>query len=847
MIPSVLVAFLALGFAVLAPAGASAAPVVLNEYNAVDDALYLDAPEASDPVWGRRPGNGGDWFEVVVVEDHVDLRGWEFVVRNDSGGASEESFLLKLSTNAVWADLRRGTLVTFSEELENNASDYQPAAGRWWLNVRAAPDTGGTYVAVTCIAPACDPATANWKVSNNNWQLTIRNAASATVYGPAGEGVSPASGVGSGEVFKLESTPTAATTPLANYQDGTSSSFGQPNRYAAGTMVQDFSTLRSVVPYEPLVDVRINEVATHTDPGVDWVELHNVTDHDVDLSGWFLSDRFDQLDQWEFPSGAMIEAGGYLVIDEATMGFAFRSACGEAAILSAGDGLAPTGPRDFLEFGPAETGMTMGRYPEPSGDMHRLLDGTPGSGNVPERTGPVVLNEIHYHPADPVLPSTLDAEFIELRNLTSSAVALTTDYGADGVRPWKISGGVDFEFATGTVVPADGFLVVTSFDPAIDTAHLAELRATFSIPPSVPIVGPYAGRLSNLRDTVRLKRPDTPEADGDICGGIGNPTPYVPYVVVDEVTYGDNGEWPVEADGSGASLERVNAMAASDDAANWEANRLATATPGRSNSVFGAMNSAQQKCANALNRAFAKVAKAGADTAYSCLRLAEASALPFGSDFEGCLALDGDGRIAKASASTLASFASSCPDLVPIAPVPGSFGPDAPESVIDAASKVAESVLHDTFGDDLDQALVLSQTDSALANCQRTVARAIFKCADVRYKVFNDCKKAGLRGGTFFEERDLAACIAADPYGKTTTACGATAGRVHLAVTSACTLVGVALEDAFPACATASAADVAACVERSTACRACLAWNAADDLRKDCDPIDDGLDNDTCP
>ena len=65
--------FIALVISLLLGIGvAVAAPVILNEYNAVDDTKWLDkngltASTKSDTYFGRVAGNGGDWFELVVV------------------------------------------------------------------------------------------------------------------------------------------------------------------------------------------------------------------------------------------------------------------------------------------------------------------------------------------------------------------------------------------------------------------------------------------------------------------------------------------------------------------------------------------------------------------------------------------------------------------------------------------------------------------------------------------------------------------------------------------------------------------------------------------------------------
>ncbi|MFN0213088.1 MAG: CotH kinase family protein [Saprospiraceae bacterium] len=73
------------------------------------------------------------------------------------------------------------------------------------------------------------------------------------------------------------------------------------------------------VPDPPVV---INEVmASNTSTAVDeagqyedWIELHNLTDQDLDLSGYALSDNPANLRKWEFPTGTSIPAQGYLIV-----------------------------------------------------------------------------------------------------------------------------------------------------------------------------------------------------------------------------------------------------------------------------------------------------------------------------------------------------------------------------------------------------------------------------------------------------------------------------------------------------------------------------------------------------
>ena len=222
-------------FSTATPSGGNVVPakgLILNEYNAVAPSEFLDNSN-QDIYWGREQGNGGDWFELVVTVDHLDIRGWELVVSDDTGGLGETVVSLFFSADALWSDLRAGTIITVSEQLPDDVS-YDPPSDDWWINVRAAAAGTGQYIDAT-----------DFDVSNDNWQLTIKNASAETVFGPAGEGVFPAVGVGNDEIFKLEEDPNPFIEVVANYNDGTSSTFSRPNIYGGGIYVQDFSTLRT--------------------------------------------------------------------------------------------------------------------------------------------------------------------------------------------------------------------------------------------------------------------------------------------------------------------------------------------------------------------------------------------------------------------------------------------------------------------------------------------------------------------------------------------------------------------------------------------------------------------------
>lgn len=46
----------------------------------------------------------------------------------------------------------------------------------------------------------------------------------------------------------------------------------------------------------------------------DWVELYNRSSQPVDISGWYLTDKQNNLDKWQFPQGTIIQPNAYLIV-----------------------------------------------------------------------------------------------------------------------------------------------------------------------------------------------------------------------------------------------------------------------------------------------------------------------------------------------------------------------------------------------------------------------------------------------------------------------------------------------------------------------------------------------------
>jgi spore coat protein CotH len=102
----------------------------------------------------------------------------------------------------------------------------------------------------------------------------------------------------------------------------------------------------------------------------DWIELYNLTNERIDLSGYFLSDNESRPSKWTFPDGVYIEADEYLIIwadDETNQGNLHSnfklSASGEVILLSDRDTIL----MDSVVFGVQSNNMTMARKPNGEG------------------------------------------------------------------------------------------------------------------------------------------------------------------------------------------------------------------------------------------------------------------------------------------------------------------------------------------------------------------------------------------------------------------------------------------------------------------------------------------------
>jgi hypothetical protein len=320
----------------------------------------------------------------------------------------------------------------------------------------------------------------------------------------------------------------------------------------------------------------INELLAHAHAEAsDWVELYNAGSVPVHVGGWFLSDNKNDLKRYQIAAGTIIGPHGYLVLYETLhfgnpldpgvrKPFAFTENGEMAYLYSGNDEVFP----DYLieqSFGASETGYPFGRYRTSLGtyDFVTMSMPTPGAANAYPRVGPVVIEEIMYHPM-----TDADAEYVELLNISGEVVTL---FDFTMMLPWRLTD----DTGVNVWLPVDPPVTLQPGEPLLLVRDVAAMAA-YHVPAGVQILPWGSGKLDNAGGRLRLLKP----GDVDEFG-----TRY--WIAVDTVDYSDGAHeqhfsdgidpWPVQPDGYGFSLSRSAPDRYGNDPNNWHA---ALPTPG---------------------------------------------------------------------------------------------------------------------------------------------------------------------------------------------------------------------------------------------------------------------------
>ena len=122
----------------------------------------------------------------------------------------------------------------------------------------------------------------------------------------------------------------------------------------------------------------------------DWLELHNLTNDVVDLSGMYLTDKINNLKKWVFPENTTIPARGYLLVWLDEDGKAKEGLHANFKLSRNGETVALVDKDthgnqvlDSVTFEKQEKDVALGRWPNGNGEL-RPVQTTPGKENIIE-------------------------------------------------------------------------------------------------------------------------------------------------------------------------------------------------------------------------------------------------------------------------------------------------------------------------------------------------------------------------------------------------------------------------------------------------------------------------------
>ena len=322
--------------------------------------------------------------------------------------------------------------------------------------------------------------------------------------------------------------------------------------------------------------VVINEVlASAAAPAGDRIELYNTSSRPMDVSGWYISNTDQDYFRSRWPASPLLPAGGYLVISQTALGFGLDGARGDRLWLIGADAAGrPTVFVDQIQFEPTATDMSLGRFPDGSGSLAVLSHATFGAANAPVRISEVVLSEVHFRPQDPDGPRQLkadDFEFLELYNRTDQPV---------DVSGWRIAGTVQFTLPAGATIKAHQSLVIVPFRPD-DVGKANVFRFFLNSDVTLPLYGPYVGKLDDQANVLRLEQAEVspPDAPGTTV-----------YVFMDGLQFTVQPPWPEFDDAAGQSLTRVRDSVLGADRQAWVARMPSPGTTDLPPSLWGDVN-----------------------------------------------------------------------------------------------------------------------------------------------------------------------------------------------------------------------------------------------------------------
>ena len=249
----------------------------------------------------------------------------------------------------------------------------------------------------------------------------------------------------------------------------------------------------------------------------DWIELHNTTDADIDLTGWIVSDK-GKGSGMEFPA-FVLPAGGYALVfasgknRPAELHAPFKLSAGETVTL-------------FDASGAIVSSASCGEDPEQDVSLALMEDGTyeeclyptPGGSNTTASydawqrvfvmDSPLLINEVMVADPDGRFPDHNGSDWVELKNVSGEPLDLTGWYLSDS------SDDLLKAPLSGTIAPDEILLLLCddlgfSLNSAHDQLYLVDKASglkDYMALRDIPYNGSY-GRMSGTNGTFYFADP----------------------------------------------------------------------------------------------------------------------------------------------------------------------------------------------------------------------------------------------------------------------------------------------------------------------------------------------------
>ena len=202
-----------------------------------------------------------------------------------------------------------------------------------------------------------------------------------------------------------------------------------------------------IVPGESDLALYINEVCSS---GTDWIELYNASGKGIELGGFHLQDDKGAEEEYIFPDGTMITAGGFLVLEkDADFEFGISGDGDNIVVLDAAGVVV-----DKVEVPALGDGEVYARTGDGGNMWESTTNSTKGASNgtAPSLKGVIVLNEVYLFSDQ---ESKDDLDYIELYNTSSQDIDLS------GLRLWREEDQDEvWTFPAGSKIAANDFYVV---------------------------------------------------------------------------------------------------------------------------------------------------------------------------------------------------------------------------------------------------------------------------------------------------------------------------------------------------------------------------------------------------